>query len=61
VRTTRERIARGGIASLAMPVQVAAGALYHYIPITIPTGPSGPIPVAGSPIEYFSIKLEPKT
>jgi len=60
VRTTRERIARGGTASLAEPVQLAAGASYHYVPIFIPSGPSGPIPVAGSPIGYFSIKLEPK-
>jgi hypothetical protein len=59
LRTTRARIAQGGTASLAEPVQLAAGASYHYVPIYIPSGPSGPIPLAGSPVGYFGIKLEP--
>jgi hypothetical protein len=39
-------------------VQVAA-ASYHYVPIFIPSGPTGPIPLAGSAVGYLSIKLEP--
>jgi hypothetical protein len=59
LRTTRARIAQGGSASLAVPAQVAAGASYHYVPLYIPSGPSGPIPLAGSPVGYFGLKLEP--
>ncbi|HXP74800.1 MAG TPA: hypothetical protein VN823_11695 [Stellaceae bacterium] len=56
--TTPALIARGGQAALQSPVQLAA-ASYHYAPIFIPSGPTGPIPLAGSAVGYLSIKLEP--
>jgi len=58
IHTTRERIARGGMAALATPVQVAA-ASYHMVPIFIPSGPTGPIHLEGSPVGYLRIKPEP--
>jgi len=58
IYTTAGLIAHGGVAALRSPVQLAA-ASYHYVPIFIPSGPTGPIPVRGSAVGFMSIKLEP--